>query len=353
MPVPQAMTITDRETAVAEEMSGLAYAPDARPAARDGRRSGRLISYVVTVFVLLTVNFFLPRAMPGDPVSALIDDGSPNRVQDDQVRAALADHYGLDRPLVSQYVGYLADLARGDLGLSIRYGPPVGELLRERLPWTALLIATAMALAIILGWGGGIQSGWRRGRSVDRGLLSLFMVLKSFPVFFVGSVALLVFSVKLGWFPLAGTSTAFSGGGVLDVAHHLALPALVLGIEFAASQYLVMRAGMVSELGADYLVLGRAKGLRDRRLKYAHAARNALLPAVTITALHASFAVTQSILVESVFAYQGIGRLVFEAISFRDYPTLQGCFLVLTLAVVTVNFVADALYRRLDPRTTA
>jgi len=147
--------------------------------------------------------------------------------------------------------------------------------------------------------------------------------------------------------------TAFSGGGLLDILHHLALPALVLALEFAASQYLVVRAGMVSELGADYLMMGRAKGLRDRRLKYAHAARNALLPAVTITALHASFAVTQSILIETVFAYPGIGRLIFEAIAFRDYPTLQGCFLVLTLAVVTVNFAADALYRRLDPRTSA
>lgn len=348
------MILLDRDNPVGEEISGLtAHSPEGGTSSGRRRRRGRLVSYLATVFVLLSLNFFLPRAMPGDPVSALIDAGSPNRVQDDRVRAELAKHYGLDRPLLSQYASYLADLPRGDLGLSIRYDMPVSQLLRERLPWTALLIATAMVLAILLGWGGGVHSGWRRGQRVDRGLLGLFMVLKSFPVFFVGSVALLVFSVKLGWFPLAGTSTAFSRGGLLDVLHHLALPAVVLALEFAASQYLVVRAGMVSELGADYLMMGRAKGLRDRRLKYAHAARNALLPAVTITALHASFAVTQSILVETVFAYQGIGRLVFEAISFRDYPTLQGCFLVLTLAVVTVNFAADAVYGRLDPRTTA
>jgi len=127
----------------------------------------------------------------------------------------------------------------------------------------------------------------------------------------------------------------------------------VLSLDFAASQYLVMRAGVVGELGADYLLLGRAKGLRPRRLKYHYAARNALLPAVTLAALHVSFGVTAAILVETVFAYQGMGRLVFEAVAFQDYPTLQACFLVLTLMVVTVNFLADASYRRLDPRTAA
>ena len=340
---------------VVEELSGLGPSrlePTRRPLSAHSRWSS-IVAYLVTVFVLVTVNFFLPRMMPGDPISALVDAGAPNRVPDEAIRAELAEHYGLDRPLLTQYAGYLADLGRGDLGVSIRYNVPVAELVRERLPWTFLLISTAMVLAVLIGWGGGIHSGWKRGQRVDRGLLTAFVVMRSFPVFFVGSVLLLVLSVKLGWFPLAGTTTAFSGGGLFDVAHHLALPALVLALEFAASQYLVMRAGMVSELGADYLVLGRAKGLSDRRLKYAHAARNALLPVVTLTALHASFAVTQAILVETVFAYQGMGRLVFEAVSFRDYPTLQACFLVLTLAVVSVNFAADAVNRRLDPRTTA
>ncbi len=323
---------------------------------RPGRRAAT--SYVVTVFLLITLNFFLPRAMPGDPISALVDNGGSARVQDDALRAEVARHYGLDRPLVTQYVGYLGDLATGDFGQSIRYNRPVGDLVGERLPWTLLLILSGVGLAVVIGWAGGVHSGWRRGQPIDRWLMTLFLGIKGFPVFFVASLALVVFAVKLRWFPLVGASTPFAGAAspwtrMVDIVHHLALPAVVLSLDFAASQYLVMRAGVVGELGADYLLLGRAKGLRPRRLKYHYAARNALLPAVTLAALHVSFGVTAAILVETVFAYQGMGRLVFEAVAFRDYPTLQACFLVLTLMVVTVNFLAEAAYRRLDPRTAA
>ncbi len=325
---------------------------------RPRRRSGLWLlgSYLITVFLLITLNFFLPRALPGDPISELIDPGAPAYVHDDALRAKLEAYYGLDRPLPVQYASYLADLARGDLGVSIRYNAPVARLVKERVPWTVLLIASGMTVAIVVGWTSGVHSGWRRGRPVDRGLLGLFLAANSFPVFFLGSLALFVFSVKLGWFPLAGARTPFAEsmsplGRALDIAHHLALPATILGLNFATSQYLVMRATMVGELGSDYLVLGRAKGLQERRLKYRHAARNALLPVVTLTAIHVVFAVTAAILVETVFAYQGIGRLLFDAVSFRDYPTLQACFLVLTLGAVTVNFLADVLYAKLDPRT--
>lgn len=350
--------LLDDRAPVSEEFGALASGGghDGRTGLRRRRRVGSVVvSYLVTVFLLLTLNFFLPRAMPGDPISALVDPAAPSRIDDEQLRAALAEYYGLDQPLLTQYVEYLGGLVHGDLGVSIRYNAPVADLVGERLPWTMLLVGTAITLAIVMGWAAGVHSGWRRGEAVDRGLLAVSLGLKGFPVFFVGSLALVLFAVKLGWFPLAGTSTPFSELGLLarivDVGHHLALPALVLALEFAASQYLVMRAGMVGELGADYLLLGRAKGLRDRRLKYRYAARNALLPAVTLAALHVSFAVTGAILVETVFAYQGMGRLVFEAVAFRDYPTLQACFLVLTLMVLTVNFLADATYHRLDPRT--
>ena len=312
----------------------------------------------MTVFLLVTVNFALPRALPGDPIDALVDAGSPSHVRDEALRAELSQYYGLDRPIVDQYRRYLSDLARGNLGVSIRYNVPVADLLKERLPWTLLLVLTSISVAVGVGWLAGIHSGWRRGRPADRGLLTLFLGLHSFPVFFVGSVALFVFSVRLGWFPLAGARTPFLEDASLpsllaDIAHHLALPAAVLAASFVTSQYLNMRASMVGELGADHLVLGRAKGLPDRWIKYRYAARNALLPAVTLTAVHLSFAVTASILVETVFAYQGVGSLIFEAVAFRDYPTLQACFLVLSIVVVTANFLADALYRRLDPRTRA
>jgi peptide/nickel transport system permease protein len=269
----------------------------------------------------------------------------------------LEAYYGLDRPLSDQFGRYLSDLAHGDLGVSIRYNVPVSALVKERLPWTLLLIGSAMALAVGVGWAAGIHSAWKRGRGVDQGLLCAFLTVHSFPTFFVASLTVLIFSVKLGWFPVAGARTPFSPPSTawrsaLDVGHHLTLPAIVLALGFVAGDYLTMRASMVGELEADYLLLGRAKGVSDRRLKYRYAARNALLPTVTLSALQLGFAVTESVVVETVFAYQGMGRLLFEAVSFRDYPVLAGCFLILSLIVVTLNFGADTLYRRLDPRTS-
>lgn len=341
-----------------EEISDLSALGRGRLAqTRRSSRRNLIVSYGITVFVLITLNFFLPRALPGDPISALVDSGSPTYVQSEELRLELEEYYGLDQPIWEQYVGYLGDLAQGDLGTSIRYNVPVAELVRERLPWTLLLVTSAMVLATTLGWIMGAHSGWRQGRGVDQGLLGVFLGLRGFPPFFLASIALFVFAVRLDWVPLAGASTPFSTSlgpieRVTDVAYHLLLPALVLALPFAAGHYLLMRAGMVSELGSDYLMLGKAKGLRERRLKYAYAARNALLPVVTLAALHLSAAVTtEAIVVETVFAYPGMGRLLFEAVPFRDYPTLQACFLILTLLVVTVNFLVEVLYRRLDPRT--
>lgn len=326
----------------------------------DGRgRSSRALagSYVVTVFLLISLNFFLPRMMPGDPITALTTEGTQSYVQDAATRAKLEAYYGLDRPLATQYGEYLSKLVHGDLGVSIRYNVPVTRLVKERLPWTLLLVGMAMAFAVTVAWVAGIHSAWRRGRGVDRGLLTTFLTLHSFPTFFVGSLAVLVFSVKLKWFPLAGARTPFARSlttwsWIDDVGHHLALPAAVLALAFVPSHYLTMRASMVSGLGADYMLLGRAKGLRERRLKYRYGARNALLPVVTLAALSLGIAIAvETVVVETVFAYQGMGRLTTEAIAFRDYPTLGGCFLVISLIVVTLNLLADVACRHLDPRT--
>ncbi len=327
----------------------------ATPGPRQHRRGTAVVSYLVTVFVLVTLNFLLPRAMPGDPISSLVDSNSPTSVQSEELREELEQYYGLDRPVLEQYLSYLGDLLRGDLGTSIRYNQPVAEIVGERLPWTLLLLGSAVVLAAGAGMAAGIHSGWHRGRPVDRGLLSLFLGVRNFPVFFLASIALFVFAVKLGWVPLAGARTTFTTMGPLqrlgDIAHHLVLPATVLATRFVADTYVFMRAGMVGELGAGYLVLGRAKGVRQRRLKYRYAARNALLPVVSLVAVQLGQAVTAMIFVEVVFAYPGLGRLLFDSLSFRDYPTLQACFLVLTLVVVSANFLADVAYRRLDPRT--
>jgi len=343
---------------VTESLSGLSDPRESEHEVATSRTRGgwgRLLAYVGTVAILVVLTFMLPRAMPGDPLMALIDPSATTYVQNEAMRAELAAYYGLDRPVTEQFVGYLVGLTQGDLGTSIRYNRPVAELVFERLPWTVLLIGTALLLSLVLGLATGVHSAWRRGRPVDTGLLGVFLSVRNFPPFFLASIALYVFAVKLGWVPLSGARTPFTElgplEGLLDVAHHLALPAAVLTAQFAGGHYLVMRAAMVGELGADYLEMGRAKGLRPWRLKYAYAARNALLPVVTRLALQIAFAVTGTIFIETVFSYPGLGRLTFDAVAYRDYPTLQACFLLLALLVVTANFIADVCYARLDPRT--
>lgn len=327
---------------------------------RSGRRVklGPLAAYLLVVFFLVTLNFFLPRALPGDPIPALSDPGSETFVADDATRTEVERYYGLDRPLLDQYADYLRDLAHADLGTSIRYNRPVRKLLGERLGWTALLVGTALLAATAIGMLAGVHSGWRRGRGSDTRLLALFLALDNFPVFFLASIAAYLFAVKLGWFPLGGARTPFAGSfaplaQVGDVARHLALPAAVMALQFAGFQYLVMRSSMVGELGSRYLLLGRAKGLPEPLLKYRYAARNALLPSVTVAALQLGSAVTAAVFVERVFAYPGVGRLMFESVSERDYPAMQGCFLAIAVAVVTLNYLSDVALRRLDPRISA
>jgi peptide/nickel transport system permease protein len=332
---------------------------DTRP--RSPRRRAALSSissYLVMVFVLITLNFLLPRAMPGDPIEALLGQASSNFTFGEQTRTALRKYYDLDGSLVSQYGHYLGRLAHGDLGRSVVTNAPVRSEIGRRLPWTVLLIVTSTLLATTIGIAAGAHSGWRRDRPADRGFLTVLLSVQEFPSYLLGSLLLFLFAVKLKWFPLGGGEEPFSSAygplhRMLDIGWHLFLPLVVLTATMAADSYLVMRAGMVSELGSDYLRLGRAKGLRDRRLKYRYAARNALLPVVGLTAVEIGVAVAANIVIERVFSYPGLGRLLFDSIDSRDYPVIQGVFLLLSVGVVTVNALADALYRRLDPRAAA
>lgn len=323
-----------------------------RPA---GRWSwGLVASFLVTLAVLVNVNFFLPRLMPGDPIQAQLSAGSPTYVYDDRTRADLEAYYGLDRPLIAQYGRYLASLAHGDLGRSLVSHTPVFELLKDRAGWTLLLVTSSIAIATAAGFLAGVHTGWRRARRSGGSLVVGFVSLQNVPSYVLASLALLLFSVGLGWAPLAGAQTPFASygffGRVVDIVRHLTLPALVLSTEVAAFQFLLARGSVFNELGADYLLLGRAKGLRDRRLKYRYAARNALAPIVSNTAVQLGATITGTIFVERVFAYPGVGLLMFESIGARDYPVLQGCFLFVTVTVLTMNLLADLLLRRLDPR---
>jgi len=351
------MTLIETPTTTSETLATVE-----EPARRRRLPKRRLLVYLFTVFFLVTLNFFLPRTLTGDPIAVLAGTTSTGKGGGSVELSATAKtklmaYYGLDKPLVTQYGHYLAGLAHGDLGTSIKYNVPVTRLLKEKVKWSAVLVLTAVALATALGTLAGIHSGWRRGKSVDRGLLGVFIAVGNFPVYVLAMFALVVFVIKLHWFPAAGAQTAFAHYGfprnVVDIAWHVLLPAAVMSLNFLFLQYLVMRGAMVSELGSDYLVLGRVKGLSQRSLKYRYAARNALLPVATVVALNLGLAMGTSLFVERVFKYPGVAGLMFDSINFRDYPTMQGCFLLISVLVVTVNLIADFVYPRLDPRITS
>ena len=351
---PPGDTLVATGATVAPAPTGESGRPEgpARP-----RRAGWVpaLTYVATVFVLISFNFAIPRLMPGDPIDALMAFGSPSYVQDDETRARLAEYYGLDDSLGRQYVDYLSRLSRLDLGVSTYNNVPVSRDLGGKIGWSFLLIVTATGISMLIGIPLGVHSGWKRGKRVDRGLLAFFLGYQNLPIFVMGAAAFVVFSAKLGLFPYGGGSTAFNDytglTRVVDIGRHLALPAILMGLNAATYQYLVMRSSMVGELGADYLLGGRAKGLRERRLKYGYAGRNALLPVVSVVGLQFSLAITSVIFIERIFAYPGLGSYMFQSVAVRDYPAMQGAFLVLTLTVVTVNLLVELLYRRLDPRT--
>ena len=312
-------------------------------------------SYLLMVYMLVTLNFLLPRLMPGNPLNGLLAQSGGGQVGA-QTRRILARYYHLNGSLISQYIHYLSRLAHGDLGRSIATNASVWHEMSTRIPWTLLLIASSLLLATIVGMVAGIHAGWRRDRPADRTLTVSLIIVWQMPAYLLGSILLLVFAVKLGWLPLYGAQTPFASystpfAQILDIGRHLLMPMVVIAAGLIPWTYLVVRSGMVSELGADYLLLGRAKGLRERRLKYRYAARNAMLPVVSTTTVMIGTSVAANIVVERTFSYPGLGNLMFESIASRDYPVIQGVFLLLSVGIVTVNALADVLYGRLDPRT--
>jgi peptide/nickel transport system permease protein len=317
---------------------------------------GRLGLYALTLWVVLTINFFLPRAMPGDPLLALLDAESGSFALDADLREELASYYGLDRPLSKQYLAYLGNLARGELGRSIAFGVPVAELLVSYLPWTLLLMSTAILLANVISLLLGTHSAWVRNSVADRSLLGIFLFLNTLPVFLFGALLLMVFAVRLDWLPMAGGRTPFATFDsrwqeLGDRLRHLALPLATLTMGMAGRNFLIARNSTIGVLGQDFMLVVRGKGLPPRIQKYRHAMRNAMMPVVTRFSMQMGAAVTGAVLVETLFAYPGMGRLMFNAVGSRDYPVLEGCFLVAGLVTLLANLAADLSYAWLDPRT--
>jgi len=317
----------------------------------------RVVQYLVTLIVLLSLNFLLPRMMPGDPLSCLVGDPGADApiLLTEEMRENLLEYYGLDKPLMEQYRDYLAGLVTGDLGWSIYYNAPVTSVLLGRLKWTLFLSGTAAVIYTVLGVLLGAVSAWKRGTKVDVGLVTTVFSLGSWPPFFLGMLLIIVFSFKLGAFPIGGAQSpaAVQAGGlaqVKDVLHHWFLPCLALVLTHLPGIYLLTRNSMLSVLGEDYVRTARSKGLREFRVLLRHALPNALLPIVTTIAMRFGFAIMGAMFVEVVFAYPGMGTLIYQAGAARDYPLLQGGFLLTMTFVVFFNLMADLLYARLDPR---
>ena len=315
----------------------------------------RIAQFLFTVWLVLTLNFLLPRLMPGNPLADLDNpQGSPVPLSQ-EARARILAYYGLDRPLAAQYQDYVLGLARGDLGWSIYYNAPVSQVLAGRLRWTLGLVGVATLLYLVLGVVLGAVSAWHRGSALDQGLLLTTFTAGAFPSFFLAMLLIVLFGVKLSWLPLGGAQSvallqAPWPQRVADIARHMALPVLALLLTSLADVYYLTRNSLGQVLGEGYITVARAKGLPEHRLLFRHALPNALLPIVTLAALRLGAIVMGAMLVEVTFAYPGIGLAIYEASIARDYPLLQGAFLVTMLSIMAANLLADGLYGILDPR---
>lgn len=295
----------------------------------------RLLLTIPVLLGVATLVFSLIHLVPGDPVQAMLgESAAPADVA--ELRARL----GLDRPLYVQYSSFLKGLATGDLGTSLRTNQPVTRAIADRLPATAQLAVAAMFVATLVAIPIGIFAAVRAGTAVDHALMTLALLGISTPTFWLGPFLAIVFSVVLGWFPVSGIGTPA----------HLVLPALTLGAPLAAVLARMTRASVIEELHEPYVVAARARGVSHARAVLRHAFRNSLIPIVTILGLQIGAVLTGAVITETIFAWPGVGRLLLQSISFRDYPLVQGCILLIAVTYVAMNLLTDLLYGFLDPR---
>lgn len=295
----------------------------------------RLLLAIPTTLAVATLVFGLIHLIPGDPVLIMLGEGAqPADVE--ELRRSL----GLDRPLGEQYLRYLRGLARGDLGESLHFDEPVTRLIARHYPATVELALAAMAMALAVALPLGMLAAWRRGGWLDRGARLFSLAGVSVPNFWLGPIAILLFSIQLGWLPVSGR-----GGW-----RHLVMPAATLGLALAGLLTRMVRTALAEELGKPYLVTARAKGLSGARVAVRHALGNALVPVVTVVGLQFGSLLTGAILTETIFGWPGLGRLLIQAIRLRDYPLVQGAVLLIAVTYVLVNLITDLVYAWIDPR---
>ncbi len=313
----------------------------------------RCIEIAVIFFVIMTVLFVLFRLAPGDPVERMVD---PSMTPEDA--QLLMESMGLDRPVWTQYLYYLKNMATGNMGISFHYGEPVIHILMDRLPNTILLFTSAIILSALLGVFLGKIAAWRRGERTD--MLMTIGALFCHTLFlpWLALIMIWFFAYRVGWFPITGMVTPAvwidSDAGMIsktiDVLHHMALPLMTLILTHFGSYLLIMRSSMLDTLKEDYIITARAKGLTEKTIRDRHAAPNAALPVVTSVGLSLAFSINGGALTETVFTWPGIGRELVFSVSHSDYPLAQAAFLLIAIVVLMANLVVDVLYAYLDPR---
>ncbi len=316
----------------------------------------RFVFYLIAAFVAITLNFFLPRLMVGDPVQVMF--GRFQGRMDPRTIESLKLTFGfVDGPITEQYVTYLKHLAHGELGTSLTYFPqPVLDVIGPSVLWTLRLLGLATIFSFILGTTLGMMAAWKRGKFVDSLILPMASALGAFPFFFVAMLVLYEFAFLRGWFPIGHSfdiklekdwsSLEF----VQSVVKHAFLPLITIVITALGGWMLGMRNNMIGVLAEDYITMAQAKGLSDRRVMFTYAARNAILPSLTGFAMSLGFVIGGALVVELVFAYPGMGYMLLSSVNGRDYPLMQGVFLMITLSVLVANFFADVIYVLMDPR---
>jgi peptide/nickel transport system permease protein len=313
----------------------------------------RTLQGITTILLAITLNFVLFRIMPGDPTQAMV--GDPRL--DTETRLALIRKFGLDRPLFEQFVVYFINLFKGELGVSfVQLGRPViSIILGRKLVNTLVLMGSSMGIAFMLGIMFGVIAAWKHGTRADISFIIFSLATYSMPVFWFGMLLLLAFSFYFNVFPIAGTITP----GVIhpnflayasDYLHHLMAPMITLAVSFFGGYFLFMRDTILDVFTEDYMLTARAKGLSDRKVLFKHAMRNALLPMVSLMGVHVTFLISGATMTETVFSWDGLGRLIYNSVRDSDYPVLQGIILIMSILVVVASVLADITNAFLDPR---
>ncbi|TBL77291.1 ABC transporter permease [Paenibacillus thalictri] len=311
----------------------------------------KFVQYTLVLLVALSINFALPRLAPGNAMNYFA--GQEINLLSPEQRARLEKELGLDKSVLHQYGDFMSGAFRLDLGSSTKFGKPVTQVLKERMGWTFLLVTPALLISMLLGVVFGAYSAWNRGKRRDIGLLSLMLTLQSLPGFWIGMMFITVFAVQLGWLPSYGAVPLVhgtTGQYVLEIVKRMILPVSTITLATIGSYFLLTRSSMLDTLGQDYIFMAEAKGITKRGLIYRHALRNALLPVYTHITISLGVLVSGAVVVETVFSYPGIGRLLYESVVARDFPTMQGVFLFITVGVIAANLLADLTYPLVDPR---